>query len=80
MTRGRETTPASAAAAACRRLGNFAGSISLDADEVAEARWVPLPELRRHAEQHPEEYTQVGAGRGEASAASSLTLASLLGM
>jgi isopentenyldiphosphate isomerase len=40
-----------------RRLDDFAGSISVDECEVAEAKWVSLPELRLHAERHPDEYT-----------------------
>jgi hypothetical protein len=41
------------------RLDGYAGSINVDADEVSEAKWVALEELQRHAEAHPEEYTQV---------------------
>ena len=40
------------------RLDNYSGAMSLDDGEVAETRWMQLEELRQHAEQHPEEYTQ----------------------
>lgn len=32
--------------------------MTADDGEVAETRWAPLCELRRHAERHPEQYTQ----------------------
>lgn len=34
---------------------------------MAEAKWVPLAQLRAHAERHPEQYTQVGGGGAQAS-------------
>jgi isopentenyldiphosphate isomerase len=40
------------------RLDNYSGAVSLDDGEVAETRWMQLEELRQHADQHPEEYTQ----------------------
>ena len=40
------------------RLDNYSGGVSLDDGEVAETRWMQLAELRQHAEQHPEAYTQ----------------------
>ena len=45
-----------------RRLDGYDGDIRLDDGEVAETRWVALAELRRHVEERPEEYTEVGAG------------------
>lgn len=46
-----------------RRLDGYCGAVSLDDGEVAETQWMQLGELRAHAEQHPEQYTQVGAVR-----------------
>ena len=42
---------------ACR-LDGYNGAIAIDDEEVAEVQWVQLAELRQHAEQHPEQYTQ----------------------
>lgn len=39
-------------------MNGYTGPVTVDDGEVAEARWAPLDELRRHAEQHPEQYTQ----------------------
>ncbi|GAB4817509.1 hypothetical protein N2152v2_004555 [Parachlorella kessleri] len=39
------------------RLVNFTGNLSLDIGEVADAKYMALDQLRRHATQYPEAYT-----------------------
>lgn len=52
------------------RLDGYAGSVQLDEAEVSAVEWVALPELRRRAQERPQEFTQVGgAGRGRAGGA-----------
>lgn len=40
------------------RLDGYAGSVQLDEAEVSAVEWVALPELRRRAQERPQEFTQ----------------------